>query len=208
MSGDFQLSCTGYENEWRSLMNLKAVLRTYSLLRQLTDDETALLQTLRGMSDTERELRVESLQPEKTAAAKKRRNPTQPDKCGTCGRPKDVHGAGGINSHEFLPLTSKGKSSRASNMAATISRNLQAQRPSLNQCAHVGESGNGPVVCGEPERSPVHDPAMGYAGYHPFVSSSTARPAAGKSSTSDGVASSEIDSDDASVAVGAGSGGN
>src|SRR4026207_2537578 len=44
-------------------MNLKTVLRTYALLRQLTDDETALLNTLRGMSDSERELLMESLQP-------------------------------------------------------------------------------------------------------------------------------------------------
>lgn len=53
-------------------MNLRNVLRTYALLRQLTDDETALLNILRGMNDSERELLVESLSPQK-AAVKKRR---------------------------------------------------------------------------------------------------------------------------------------
>lgn len=62
-------------------MNLKLVLRTYSALRQLTDDETALLETLRGMTDAERELTVETLSPQvkptkkagKKAAGKSRR---------------------------------------------------------------------------------------------------------------------------------------
>ena len=32
-------------------MNIRNVLRTYSLLRQLTDDESALLETLRNATD-------------------------------------------------------------------------------------------------------------------------------------------------------------
>lgn len=46
-------------------MNIRNVLKTYSLLRSLTDDESALLTTLRSMNDTERELLVESLAPSK-----------------------------------------------------------------------------------------------------------------------------------------------
>lgn len=46
-------------------MNLKLVLRTYSALRQLTDDESALLSTLRNLNDSEREQLVESLAPVK-----------------------------------------------------------------------------------------------------------------------------------------------
>lgn len=46
-------------------MNIRNVLKTYANLRQLTDDETALLNTLRQLNDTERELLVASLQPEK-----------------------------------------------------------------------------------------------------------------------------------------------
>jgi len=52
-------------------MNLKTVLRTYALLRQLTDDETALLNTLRQMNESERELLVESLAPAKVVSKKK-----------------------------------------------------------------------------------------------------------------------------------------
>jgi hypothetical protein len=52
-------------------MNMKTVLRTYALLRQLTDDETALLNTLRSMSDSERELLVESLSPQKATRKRK-----------------------------------------------------------------------------------------------------------------------------------------
>ena len=57
-------------------MNIKSVLRVYSQLRNLTDDETALLETLRAMSDAERELTVEALQPQKVVkkASKKSSN--------------------------------------------------------------------------------------------------------------------------------------
>jgi hypothetical protein len=75
-NGDFQRSYTGYENEWRRNVNLKVVLRTYGLLRQLTDDETALLETLRGLTDSDREQLVESLTPAK-AAVRKRVRKTQ-----------------------------------------------------------------------------------------------------------------------------------
>jgi len=51
-------------------LNLRNVLRTYSLLRALTDDESALLETLRGMNDTERELLVETLVPGKMVTKK------------------------------------------------------------------------------------------------------------------------------------------
>jgi hypothetical protein len=53
-------------------MNLKNVLRTYSLLRLLTNDESALLETLRSLSESEREQLVESLSPGK-AVGKKRK---------------------------------------------------------------------------------------------------------------------------------------
>jgi hypothetical protein len=48
-------------------MNIRNVLRTYGLLRQLSDDETALLETLRGLNVSEREQLVESLAPVKAA---------------------------------------------------------------------------------------------------------------------------------------------
>jgi hypothetical protein len=52
-------------------VNIRTVLRTYSLLRQLTDDETALLETLRSLTDSDREQLVESLAPVKVAVKKR-----------------------------------------------------------------------------------------------------------------------------------------
>lgn len=48
-------------------MNLRNVLRAYAHLRQLTDDESAFLTVLQAMSETERDLLVESLSPVKVA---------------------------------------------------------------------------------------------------------------------------------------------
>ena len=56
-------------------MNLKNVLRTYTLLRQLTDDESALLQTLNSLSEGEREQLVESLSPTKGTGKGVKREP-------------------------------------------------------------------------------------------------------------------------------------
>jgi hypothetical protein len=53
-------------------MNIRNVLRVYIQLRQFSDDETALLETLRGLSEGDREQLVESLAPVK-AAVKKRK---------------------------------------------------------------------------------------------------------------------------------------
>lgn len=53
-------------------MNLRNVLRAYSLLRQLSDEESALLQTLRLTNETERALLVETLsdKPQKKSSKK------------------------------------------------------------------------------------------------------------------------------------------
>jgi hypothetical protein len=53
-------------------MNIRAVLRTYAMLRVLTDDETALLETLRGLSDSEHEAMVQALAPQKATVKRKR----------------------------------------------------------------------------------------------------------------------------------------
>jgi hypothetical protein len=53
-------------------MNIRAVLRTYGMLRSLTDDESALLETLRRFTETEREAFVEALGPQKPATKRKR----------------------------------------------------------------------------------------------------------------------------------------
>jgi hypothetical protein len=121
-------------------MNLRNVLRTYGLLRQLTDDETALLNTLRAMNDNERELLVQSLQPEKKAVKKTSKKPSttsgnsrrglpEPhcahvDDSGTCGHLKTsvVHdtNSGYIGHHPFVaPTTAPRARNQSSVDAAT-----------------------------------------------------------------------------------------
>lgn len=67
-------------------MNIRTVLRTYSLLRQLTDDETALLETLRSLTDSDREQLVESLAPAKTT--KKAAVTKTYERCAQCDNTK------------------------------------------------------------------------------------------------------------------------
>lgn len=54
-------------------MNLRNVLRAYSLLRQLSDDESALLNILRALNDNDREQLVASMsdKPSKKSTTKK-----------------------------------------------------------------------------------------------------------------------------------------
>lgn len=124
-------------------MNLRNVLRTYSLLRQLTDDESALLETLRTMNDSERELLVEVLSPQKSSSKK-----------------SSSKSAG------------KGaKSKRASGMQAQLNTRLAGQerrRQPMALCSYVSDDGDDPTQCGESESSGIHDVAMGYRNYHPF----------------------------------------
>lgn len=126
-------------------MNWKLVLRIYGNLRQLTDDESALLSTLRAMNDTERELLVESLQPQKPAgkrAAKK----------------------------------SAGKSRKAASLGEAVKGNLQRREPTVGGFADdvdhlrcTSRYDNAKGICNEAEDNPIHDPALGYGGYHEFV---------------------------------------
>ena len=121
-------------------MNLRNVLSAYSKLRQLTDDETALLETLRGMSETERESLVLALQPEKTA--------------GKRASKKSSKGAS--------------KSPRASGMAAALKQNLNRQRQAIDRDYQPCQYHDGNLTCGAKEDNTIHDPTMGYAGYHEF----------------------------------------
>lgn len=136
-------------------MNIRTVLKTYSLLRQLTDDETALLNTLRNLNDSEREQLVESLVPTKGTGkgAKKKRSPKSP-------------------------------------RATSLQQQIQAtKRPAL--CTYIMTINGNSEPCQGTENDAVHDKDAGYAGYHPFVSSSSARNAVAQSSTNEDEVSSE-----------------
>lgn len=121
-------------------MNIRQVLKAFTALRQLTDDESALLETLRGMSETERESLVVALSPEKTATKRASR--------------KSSRGAS--------------KSARASGMAAAIKNNLQRREPTVGGFAddadmlHCSDCGAGSDDNVHHKRSDEN--------YHPFVS--------------------------------------
>lgn len=180
-------------------MNLRNVLRTYVLLRQLTSDESALLETLRGMNDTERELLVESLAPEKavkkTAATQQRKL----EHCAACDYTKraTVHKDTSLSDyHQFQ--SSKGKSQRAASLAEQIQR-----RTGITICgASLASSG---ADCNLPEGHALHSD-KGYVDHHPFQPASPARSAAQQSSASNGemstTASSGDETESAQVAVG------
>lgn len=128
------------------MSNFKNVLKAYRLLRSLTDDETALLETLRSLSDTERELTVEALQekPASKRAVKK------------------------------AASKGTGKSRRATGMAAALNRSLESQRrvtsngDNSGTCAFILNDTTGETCDAKPD-DPIHDQAFGYGGYHPFT---------------------------------------
>ena len=119
-------------------MNLRNVLKTYSLLRSLTDDESALLATLRAMTDTERELLVESLAPAKPAAKKPTRKPATTRvydhclRCGTTKRDSSHKDESSPDYHEFQ--SSQGKSARAVSLAEQIKGAGKMPRPAQSLC--------------------------------------------------------------------------
>lgn len=83
-------------------MSLRQVLTIYNAERQLSDDETALLNTLRKMTDSERGMFVEGL----TDKSQKKAGKKSASK-------------------------SSGKSSRASGMASAIGRSLESSRKAV-----------------------------------------------------------------------------
>lgn len=146
-------------------MNIKSVLRVYGQLRNLTDDETALLETLRAFTDAEREAFVEALQPQKTV--KRATTERKIQHCVACDYTKRaaVHkdpNADGY--HEFQSAQAEKKSKRAASLGTAIKGNLN-QRREASVCAFVYADSS---HCNQKEDNPVHDPKGGYAGYHEF----------------------------------------
>lgn len=133
-------------------MNLRNVLRAYSLLRVLSDDEAALLETLRAANDNERQLIADAMsdKPQKKSNKKS---------------------AGGGKSST--------KSTQASGMAAQLNKSLQRQRHVTGdgiRCTYQYPQDspvNAGLTCDEGGDNSIHDPMMGYAGYHEFVPPAT-----------------------------------
>src|ERR1041385_8340796 len=153
-------------------MNLRNVLKTYSLLRSLTDDETALVETFRTMTDGERELLVQSLAPAKPAgkkAAKKSATTRTYDHCLHCGTTKRDSSHKDESSPDYHQFqSSQGKSARAAELSDTLRDRLN-RKVATEQCVHQIDDNGGLMPCGATEDNGIHDSTMGYRDYHPFA---------------------------------------
>lgn len=142
-------------------MNLKNVLRTYVLLRNLTDDESALLETLRGLSEGEREQLVESLSPVKVVGKKRKPRTTTKssraaslaeqikstgkasgDKeviCNTCGNYEDFvdHFKPSPHYHPFTPPSSAASAARKSSANSAESSSTANSEDEMESAAAV-----------------------------------------------------------------------
>lgn len=171
-------------------MNLRNVLRAYSLLRQLSESEAAILDTLRQISDSERQMFVEALsdKPQKKSS-------------------KKGAGKGG------------GKSKHASSLQQQISGRAQSA-VRLPEAATIGDvdivrciamidDNGGETQCGETVDNNVHhkqtDP-----NYHPFVppASPATNPSSANGEVTDSTASSGMETGAAGVAHHGASGGD
>lgn len=164
-------------------MNIRNVLRTYSLLRQLTDDESALLETLRGATEAERELLVETLAPQKSTTKR----------------------AGKKSASK-----SASKSSRAQSLSGVIQRTAKVKTDddANDPNAHCQKEFAGGFVCNEPADANVHH-LRGATGYHEFDAGKSSAPRAGaKSSTNGGATVTTVNSEDETVSAGAVAGGS
>lgn len=123
-------------------MNIRQVLRTYSLLRQLTDDESALLETLRGLNDAERESLVVALSPDKVATKRASKKSSR----------------------------SASKSPRAQSLSGVIQRTPKMRTNNNDdedgpRCTYLmGDD----APCNATEHSPVHKEDGGYLAWHEF----------------------------------------
>jgi hypothetical protein len=136
------------------------------LLRSLTDDESALLETLRAMNDSERELLVESLSPNKPTTKKPAKKPAATReydyclRCGTTKRDSSHKDQASPDYHQFQ--SSQGKSARA----VSIGEQIKGTGKLKKVCAFIYADNS---ACNQLEDNPIHEPDGGYAGFHSFT---------------------------------------
>lgn len=116
--------------------------------------------------------------------------------------------------HQFQ--SSKGKSARAAGIAATLNKNLSAQRNSAlddttSESVMPADDWRTPCAkegCELTADSAIHDVTSGYLGAHPFVPPSSAPGAAQPSSASNGEGSTTPSSEDGTVSAQGAAGGS
>lgn len=153
-------------------MNYRNVLKVYKLERELASDDVALLNTLREMPEIVRGLFAETLGPPVKMKPTKERKVQH---CVACDYTKRaaVHKDETLKDyHKFHPPQMP-KSQRASGMAAQLNKNLSQQRQAVEGNCTYRYPDDSPVnskqICDEDTDNGVHDPTMGYVGYHEFV---------------------------------------
>jgi hypothetical protein len=158
-------------------VNIRKIVNYNNLRKQLAPEELAFADVLLNATDSERELLITALQPAKSAGKKKAaakkagsksprassmaatlgKNLAQQRKpmCAACGNDEDYEDHGtGEGQHEF-----------DTNVGARLSRLMNGDK-----CAYEVDG----KVCHGAKDSAIHDPSMGYAGYHEFVGAQVA----------------------------------
>lgn len=150
-------------------MNYRNILKIYKLERELSPDDVALLNTLRGMSDSERELFAEALAPEKPVVKPATR---KIEKCGVCNytrRAVHHNDPAAKGYHKFddgkTETQPPQKSRRAVSLASRLGTPVIDTRAPL-LCTYEIDN----KVCKGTENDGIHDQSLGYGNYHPFVS--------------------------------------
>lgn len=173
-------------------MNIRKIVTYNALRKQFTPEELIFADTLYNASESERELLITALQPEKVVTKR-------------AGKKSASRGAS--------------KSSRASGMAAALTKSLEQQRQVAKDgdaddndpSARCQKEFAGGFICDEPADANVHH-LRGATGYHEFdagKSSASPTPRAGaKSSTNGGATNSTANPEDETVSAGAVAGGS
>lgn len=180
------------------MTNLKLVLRTYSALRQMSPDDIALLETLRGLNDGDRELMVETLQGKATAKKAGKKSSTSKSSQSSSRSPR----ASGIHAQlkerrQSATRDVIGESGEPDIFDAVAERRLQG-------CAW--ESSDGP--CFRSVDDNVHH-KQGDPDYHEFVEGKSTTPPTPAPSPANGAEGSTTQNSEASAAsVGAVTGGS
>lgn len=168
-------------------MNIRAVLRTYSALRQMSPDDIALLETLRALNDNDRELLVEMMT-DKPTGKKASKKPSTKSSLSKSPR------ATGIE-QQLSKRREQGRAGTTSADDDDFPDLLGGHEP----CAFQYEAG---VVCEAASDANVHHLQTDSL-YHPFQPAAppapTQSPANGGAGS--GTANSGIEKDDASNAV-------
>lgn len=193
------------------MTNLKLVLKVYTAYRQMSPDDIALLETLRALNESDREMLMETMAGK--PATKKTATKTRTyQRCEQCGKTKGhVFHKDSSNDgyHIFQPPVSSSKSQqlpskspRASGMAAQLNRSLAQQRavtttkdddydPDAERCTFPRDGGK---VCFLLPDHNIHH-MKSAQGFHPFQLSSDAPPAPASSPANGGASGSTVNSE-------------